>query len=171
MNLTHLQQTRRQHLLGCLGLMVLITRIIGYWSVPPAEACQSQPEKAAFDWALVEDANPLPNGMMWVGYGDSAEGTIKHVTLHRILRVLPGIQPDLPIEEALRFTVLITDGTLDPITFQKIDLGRDYGTQVEVTAGLYGSELVVTGPTDDVREGVVVEPVTQKTTPGKAREK
>ena len=40
-----------------------------------------------------------------------------------------------------------------------------------MTAGLYGSELVVTGPTDDVREGGAVEPVTQEMTPGKVRER
>jgi hypothetical protein len=156
MNSTHLQQTRRERLLRCLGLMVLITGIIGYWSVPPAEACQSQPEKAAFDWALVEDANPLPNGMMWVGYGDSAEGTIKHVTLHRILRVLPGIQPEIPVEEALRFTVLITDGTLEPLTYIIFREPLYYGTDLDEPGfprriwqdpeedGLSGNEVVLT---------------------------
>jgi len=132
MNSAHLQQTSRERLLRCLGLMgFLIAGIIGYWSVPPAEACQSQPEKATFDWAMVEDTYPLPNGMMWVGYADPAEGAIKHVTLDRILRVLPGIQPDLPVEEALRFTVLITDGTLDPITYIIFREPLYYGTDLD----------------------------------------
>jgi RND family efflux transporter MFP subunit len=54
------------------------------------------------------------------------------------------------------------------VHFQKIELGRDYGTQVEVTAGMNGSELVVTNPTDDVEEGVAVEPISQQMAPGKS---
>jgi RND family efflux transporter MFP subunit len=52
------------------------------------------------------------------------------------------------------------DGT---VHLQKIELGRDYGMRIEVTGGLDGSEIVVTTPTDEVQEGVAVEPITPKT--------
>jgi len=132
MNSTQSQQTRREQLLRYLGLMgILILGTIGYWSVLPAQGCQRESEQAVFDWAFVENANPLPNGMMWVGYRDREDGTIRHVSFHRIVRVLPGIQPDLPVEEALRFTVLITAGTLDPITYIFFREPLYYGTDLD----------------------------------------
>jgi hypothetical protein len=37
-------------------------------------------------------------------------------------------------------------------------IGRDYGTQVEITAGLQGWEYIIVNPGDEVREGVLVTP-------------
>ncbi len=37
-----------------------------------------------------------------------------------------------------------------------VQLGRDFGTQTEVIAGLQGTEMVVMNPSDDVREGALV---------------
>jgi len=45
------------------------------------------------------------------------------------------------------------------IHFQHIDLGRDYGDRIEVTAGLEPGQRVVVNPGDTVREGVKVKPV------------
>jgi RND family efflux transporter MFP subunit len=45
------------------------------------------------------------------------------------------------------------------IHIQAIDVGRDYGPQVEVTRGLEGWEYVVVNPGDTVEEGAVVRPV------------
>jgi RND family efflux transporter MFP subunit len=42
------------------------------------------------------------------------------------------------------------------IHYQKIELGRDFGDHVEVTAGLSDNVQVVINPSDDVREGVTV---------------
>jgi RND family efflux transporter MFP subunit len=42
------------------------------------------------------------------------------------------------------------------IHYQKIELGRDYGDHVEVTAGLGDRAQLVVNPSDDVREGVLV---------------
>jgi len=44
------------------------------------------------------------------------------------------------------------------VHFQKITLGRDYGSEIEVLSGLSDGDLVVLSPTDAVREGVLVEP-------------
>ena len=41
----------------------------------------------------------------------------------------------------------------DKLHFRKIELGRDYGTEVEVAAGLDGSEQVVTNPGLRLTEG------------------
>src|SRR2546426_943819 len=51
----------------------------------------------------------------------------------------------------------------DPsIRFQKVGLGRDYGREIEIVAGLEGNETIVSNPTDDVREGAKIEPIFPK---------
>jgi RND family efflux transporter MFP subunit len=42
------------------------------------------------------------------------------------------------------------------VHYQKIELGRDFGDQVEVAGGLDGGARLVINPSDDVREGVEV---------------
>ncbi len=49
----------------------------------------------------------------------------------------------------------ISDG--NHIHWQKIKVGRDFGTQLEVLDGLTENTEVVTNPTDDLREGIQVE--------------
>jgi hypothetical protein len=95
----------------CLTITTILSSSVS------TEACHSGPDRMSFDWALVEDAGPAANGMMLIMYGDRDQDLVTHVSLHRVLRVLPGIEPDLPAEEASRLTVLITDGTLGPLTY------------------------------------------------------
>jgi RND family efflux transporter MFP subunit len=42
---------------------------------------------------------------------------------------------------------------------QKIVVGRDFGTQLEVLSGLRAGETIIANPGDTAREGVKVEPV------------
>ena len=42
---------------------------------------------------------------------------------------------------------------------QKIEVGRDYGDRLEVTAGLRDGDMVIANPGDAVREGLEVQPV------------
>lgn len=44
------------------------------------------------------------------------------------------------------------------VHYRKIRLGRDFGQQVEALEGVSASDLLVENPSDDVREGVQVEP-------------
>jgi len=55
-------------------------------------------------------------------------------------------------------------GADQKVHYQKVVLGRDYGTNVEIASGLQGNEQLVVNPTDDVAEGIKVKavPVTQK---------
>lgn len=48
------------------------------------------------------------------------------------------------------------------VDFQRIQLGRDYGDQIEVVAGLREGQRVVVNPGDSVRDGVKVNPVLLK---------
>jgi multidrug efflux pump subunit AcrA (membrane-fusion protein) len=43
------------------------------------------------------------------------------------------------------------------VHFRSIRLGQDFGSEIEVTAGLAAGENVVTNPTDSIRENVLVE--------------
>ncbi len=44
------------------------------------------------------------------------------------------------------------------VHFQKIEVGRDYGQEIEVLSGLSEGQTVIVNPTDEVREGVTVQP-------------
>ena len=59
-------------------------------------------------------------------------------------------------------TVGVLDGN-HAVHYRKVQLGRDYGATVEVTAGLNPGETVAVHPGDDLPEGTVVEPVPQPT--------
>ena len=51
------------------------------------------------------------------------------------------------------------------VRFQRIQLGRDFGDQIEVVAGLQEGQRVVVNPGDSVRDGVQVNPVLLKERP------
>lgn len=44
------------------------------------------------------------------------------------------------------------------VKFRKVRIGRDFGAESEVIEGLQEGELIVVSPSDDVRDGVSVEP-------------
>ena len=44
------------------------------------------------------------------------------------------------------------------VHFQKIEVGRDYGQEIEVLSGLSVGQTVIVNPTDDIREGIEVQP-------------
>jgi RND family efflux transporter MFP subunit len=45
------------------------------------------------------------------------------------------------------------------VQYRSVQLGRDYGAEIEVIAGLSAGDSVVVHPGDDIPEGTVVEPV------------
>jgi RND family efflux transporter MFP subunit len=45
------------------------------------------------------------------------------------------------------------------VQYRTVELGRDYGAEIEVVSGLSAGERVVVHPGDDIPEGTVVEPV------------
>jgi hypothetical protein len=51
------------------------------------------------------------------------------------------------------------------VHYQKVAVGRDYGTEVEITSGLKGNESLIATPTVDETEGLRVQPVAQKNDP------
>jgi len=59
-----------------------------------------------------------------------------------------------------QYVAVVDKGSV--IRFQKVGLGRDYGREIEIVAGLEGNETIVSNPTDDVREGAKIEPIFPK---------
>lgn len=53
-------------------------------------------------------------------------------------------------------------GKDNKVTFRKIEVGRDFGTEIEAVSGLSEGDMVVVNPSDDVRNGVVVKSMTRK---------
>jgi hypothetical protein len=47
----------------------------------------------------------------------------------------------------------------DRVHFQKVGVGRDYGSQIEILSGLSAGQRVIANPNDSVQEDVKVHPV------------
>jgi RND family efflux transporter MFP subunit len=47
-------------------------------------------------------------------------------------------------------------GSNNTVHYRKLELGRDYGNQVEVVTGIDDGAQLVVNPSDDIREGVTV---------------
>lgn len=48
------------------------------------------------------------------------------------------------------------------VHYRPVQLGRDYGAEVEVLSGLAAGDTIVVRPGDDLSEGTVVDPVQQQ---------
>jgi RND family efflux transporter MFP subunit len=75
----------------------------------------------------------------------------------RSMVMIPG---DTLLTPAGGTMVAVVDG--GKVRMQKVDVGRDLGTQVEVMSGLQGDEMLIINPSDAVRAGVRVRAVPRK---------
>jgi RND family efflux transporter MFP subunit len=75
----------------------------------------------------------------------------------------PFIVPDSALVINASGTQVATVTKNNTVHYQKVDLGRDFGNEIEVTSGLRGDELLLTTPTVDQTEGMRIQPVLQKT--------
>lgn len=91
--------------------------------------------------------------------------------------LLPGMYAQAQLEgRTIKRTILIPGDTLvtrakgaqvaivrnGRVKYQRVEVGRDYGLELEVTGGLEGGETLVVNPSDDVREGAAVRTVKRK---------
>jgi len=63
-------------------------------------------------------------------------------------------------------TRVATVGPGNKLHFQKVTLGRDLGTSIDIQAGLNGNELIVSQPTVSLQEGQLVNPIESKNKSG-----
>jgi RND family efflux transporter MFP subunit len=97
----------------------------------------------------------------------NSEGTLLPGTYCQVSLTAPRSNPPLLIPGDT--LVVRPDGTQvalvgndQSVHFQRIKLGRDYGDQIEVVAGLQEGQRVVVNPGDTVRDGVQVNPMLLK---------
>ena len=105
------------------GMMMLLACL-------PSEskACHDTLNPLAFQHPLANESELLPNGMMAVIYKHEDGDEIIHVSVHRIHMILAGYHPMLPERRDPQYTVLQTDGTLNPMTYVIITNALFYGT-------------------------------------------
>ena len=63
-------------------------------------------------------------------------------------------------------TRVVIVGPDNKLRFQKVTLGRDFGTSIDIQAGLNGNETIVKQPTVSLQEGEVVTPIASQDTSG-----
>ncbi|MGC2661653.1 MAG: efflux RND transporter periplasmic adaptor subunit [Bryobacteraceae bacterium] len=100
---------------------------------------------------LTEIQVPNPEGKILPGMYANVQMAVSR-TLLPIL--IPG---DAIVTRATGASIAVVDPD-DTVHYHAVQLGRDYGLEVEVTSGLRDGQEVVVNPTDDVREGVKVKP-------------
>jgi RND family efflux transporter MFP subunit len=80
-----------------------------------------------------------------------------HFSLHS--KNPPLVIPSAAFRNTDEGPVVAVLGEDSSVHFKSVRLGRDYGAQIEVLAGLQAGQKVITNLSDEIREGVRVKPV------------
>jgi len=91
----------------------------------------------------------LPGMFVYVGFKIEVSGTHWRVPATAVIFDAQG-------------TRVATVGPRNKLHFQKVTLGRDFGTSIDIQAGLNGNETIVKQPTVSLQEGQVVNPIESK---------
>ncbi|MEH1897473.1 MAG: efflux RND transporter periplasmic adaptor subunit [Nostoc sp.] len=73
----------------------------------------------------------------------------------------PFVVPDSVLVIDAKGTQVATITKNQTVHYQKVAVGRDYGTEVEITSGLTGNESLIANPTVDETEGLHVQPIAE----------
>ncbi|MEH2093890.1 efflux RND transporter periplasmic adaptor subunit [Nostoc sp.] len=73
----------------------------------------------------------------------------------------PFVVPDSVLVIDAKGTQVATITKNQTVHYQKVGVGRDYGTEVEITSGLTGNESLIANPTVDETEGLRVQPIAE----------
>jgi RND family efflux transporter MFP subunit len=88
----------------------------------------------------------LPGMFVYVGFKIGPSGTHWRVPATAVIFNSQGTQ-----------VVIVAPG--NKLHFQKVELGRDFGTAIDIQSGLNGNETIVKQPTVSLQEGQVVTPI------------
>lgn len=83
----------------------------------PALSCDSKLNPNAFRVDSSNQYDLLPTGMMAIRYASTHEEASPHVSIHRVVMVLPDRQSSLPEANDPRYRVLEVDGTVGWLTY------------------------------------------------------
>jgi hypothetical protein len=88
------------------------------WAVPlPSWSCDSQLNPQAFQSAIPNQSDLLPNGMMAIRYARTDGEVSPHVSMHRVMMMVPGRQLAIPEAKDPEYLVVEVDGTIGWITY------------------------------------------------------
>ena len=88
------------------------------WAIPlPVWSCDSQLNPHAFQTINSNDNDLLPNGMMAIRYAGTGEEITPHVSVHRVMMVMPGRQLTIPEAQDPEYLVVEVDGTIGWMTY------------------------------------------------------
>lgn len=98
------------------AILWLTSFLLCAWS-SSALPCDTQLNPSAFQTRTFTQNTLLPNGMMAIRYPETDPEILPHVSVHRILMVLPGLQNTLPESTDVHYRVIEVDGTVGWMTY------------------------------------------------------
>lgn len=101
---------------------------------------------------LVEVQVPNPEGKL-------LPGMYVEVDLHLPRKDPPLLLPSDTMLVRPEGTMVATLDSNDRVHFHTVEVGRDFGSEIEILSGLSAGERVIANPNDSVQEGVKVHPV------------
>jgi RND family efflux transporter MFP subunit len=101
---------------------------------------------------LVEIQVPNPEGTL-------LPGMYVEVDLHLPTKNPPLLLPSDTLSVRPEGTMVAVLNSSNAVHFQRVVIGRDYGSQIEILSGLDAGQRVIANPNDSVQEGVKVHPV------------
>jgi len=101
---------------------------------------------------LVEVQVPNPEGKL-------LPGMYVEVDLHLPRKDPPLLLPSDTLSVRPEGTMVAVLDSSNSVHFQRVVIGRDYGSQIEILSGLSAGQRVIANPNDSVQEGVKVHPV------------
>jgi RND family efflux transporter MFP subunit len=104
---------------------------------------------------LVEVRVPNPEGVL-------LPGMYAQVTFRLQLASVPLLMPSNALLVRPEGTLAAVVGKDKTVQYRKIQVGRDFGTRIEVVSGLAENDQVMVNPTTMIRDGEKVEPVSEE---------
>jgi multidrug efflux pump subunit AcrA (membrane-fusion protein) len=101
---------------------------------------------------LVEVQVPNPEGKL-------LPGMYVEVDLHLPRKDPPLLLPSDTLSVRPEGTMVAVLSSDNAVHFQRVVIGRDYGSDIEILSGLRAGQRVIANPNDSVQEGVKVHPV------------
>ncbi len=83
----------------------------------PAWSCDSQLNPSAFQFRSFIQHTLLPNGMMAFRYPETDQEFAPHVSVHRVMMIVPGLQQGLPESNDTHYRVIEVDGGVGWMTY------------------------------------------------------
>lgn len=113
---------------------------------------------------LVEVQVPNPEGKL-------LPGMYVEVNLHLPRKDPPMMLPSDTLVVRPEGTLVALLDANNVVHFQRVEIGRDFGSQIEILSGVNSGQRVIANPNDSVQEGVKVHPTLETSSDGGGRKR